>query len=321
MKICVFVIFAVALLKFPVLGQKKQNINKAQARFNIGAAYFKDGKYEEALVELKVANEMFRHKDFVYNIARCYEKLKKYENAILYLKEFLKMNISQQERKEAKEKLKTLKEENETGELVIIVPVEGAEIFIDSNAVGASPLKSIKLQKGNHSILVKKQGFRDFSYVIDIKPHEKNTLDISFEKLQVMNAHVKPETVGKQQEPVRKQEIIEKRETIYKVWKWVGAAGGIALVGSGIAMTIVSNNKYKEVDDAKYKGTMTMKQAQSLLDEGETYRTLSYVFYGIGGIGIAASGILFYLDLKNKDTVSSITFVSSPYGFAIERRF
>jgi Ca-activated chloride channel homolog len=74
-----------------------------KAAYNLGAAYFKQGKFEEAAAQFEGIKNITKHKDSLssglYNQGTSYIKAKKYDEAIKSLKQSIKLNPKDEDAK------------------------------------------------------------------------------------------------------------------------------------------------------------------------------------------------------------------------------
>jgi len=59
----------------------------------------------------------------------------------------------------------------------------GAEVYIDRNYVGTTPLENYKISPGEYEVKIKKEGYEEYSRTVSITPGEKTTLIVSLTPL------------------------------------------------------------------------------------------------------------------------------------------
>ncbi len=69
-----------------------------KAHFELGSAYFHDGKFREAIVEFEEAWRLAGRPHVLYNLALCYERLYEPEKVAEYLRQYLKLELAADER-------------------------------------------------------------------------------------------------------------------------------------------------------------------------------------------------------------------------------
>lgn len=69
-----------------------------KAHFELGSAYFHDGKFREAIAAFEEAWRLARRPHILYNLALCYERLYEPEKVAEYLRQYLKLELAADER-------------------------------------------------------------------------------------------------------------------------------------------------------------------------------------------------------------------------------
>lgn len=64
------------------------------------------------------------------------------------------------------------------GTLVIRTDVEGAEVMVDEETVGYTPVDPVTLEAGQHTVRVRRPGFTEFDDVVQIEPGRDLALDV-----------------------------------------------------------------------------------------------------------------------------------------------
>ena len=66
----------------------------------------------------------------------------------------------------------------EPGTLVVRTDVEGAEVLIDEETVGFTPLDPQTLEPGQHTVRVRRPGYTEFDDVVEIEPGAEAVVDV-----------------------------------------------------------------------------------------------------------------------------------------------
>ena len=134
------VCLCVAAVASPAYAQDDASA-EASERFRRGVKLYKDGDHVAALVEFKRAYELEPNYRVLYNLGQTSRELKDYASALVSYRRYLDeggKEISAARKKEVKSVLEDLTDR--VGTLRITTNVEGAEIQIDDEVVGVSPL-------------------------------------------------------------------------------------------------------------------------------------------------------------------------------------
>jgi len=72
------------------------------------------------------------------------------------------------------------------GTLVVTSMVEGAEVLIDEESVGFTPLEAIQLAPGSHTLRVRRGGYTEFASVIEIVSGQTNNVEVDMMALAMV---------------------------------------------------------------------------------------------------------------------------------------
>jgi len=169
-------IFVAALAIFaasPALAQPAptpEEVQQAQVRWNEGKAYFDAGNFEAARVAFKQAYTVFPHAAFLQNLGEAELRTGRHVEAARHFTAFLRASSagSPVQRELAKKSL--AKAAERLGSIVVTTNVDDAEIRVDDEVVGRSPLGSLAwyVEPGRHLITARKDGYLDGSERIDV---------------------------------------------------------------------------------------------------------------------------------------------------------
>jgi hypothetical protein len=184
------------------------------------------------------------------------------------------------------------------GSIGIDVPVEGAQVLIDGQPVGVTPLAAPVggLKPGSHKLQITKEGLSSFEDSIPVRFQvvtrvkvdlvRSTLLGLSYEEEKKPEATPKPKIV----KPVRK-----KGSPVIRVLAWSSAGlAGAAIIGASLAGWR-SNVAEREVEDAARSSSLTSGH-QDTINRGEMFATLSNVGWGIAGGAAVLSLVLFLVD-------------------------
>lgn len=126
---------------------------EAAKRFQRGVSLYKDGDYEAALAEFKQAYRLAPFYEVLYNIGLTQRRLYQYGDAVKSLRLYLEQGaakIPQARRDLVKKELTEIREL--TAEVTIEVKGDPAQVSVDGQPVGTSPLKeALLLRPGKHT--------------------------------------------------------------------------------------------------------------------------------------------------------------------------
>ena len=147
-----------------------EEVQQAQARWNEGKAYFDAGNFEAARVAFKQAYTVFPHAAFLQNLGEAELRTGRNVEAARHFTAFLRAGSSGSPSQRELAKKSLAKASERLGSIVVTTNVDDAEIRVDDEVVGRSPLGSLAwyVEPGRHSITARKDGFLDGSERIDV---------------------------------------------------------------------------------------------------------------------------------------------------------
>ncbi len=201
-------VLAVALITAPALAQKKKPskapepaaaaapappqtpplsealTGEAKAAYEAGKLLYGDGDYAGARVKFQAAFDASQDPRLLWNMAICEKGLRHYAKVVSLTQQYLKAGesmLSEADRTEATDLLAAI--ESFTVELTITVNEPGAEILVDGERVGSSPLdKPFMVDIGSRQISVQKPGFKPYRSTIPGGGQKQASLEIKLER-------------------------------------------------------------------------------------------------------------------------------------------
>ncbi|HEY3237076.1 MAG TPA: PEGA domain-containing protein [Polyangiaceae bacterium] len=156
----------------------------AKQSYDAARLLYADGDYAGALIKFQGAFEVSKDSRLLWNMAACEKNLRHYAKVLSLVQRYLKEGgalLSDQDRNEAKDLTSAI--ESFTAALIIKVNQSGAEVFVDDEPVGTSPLpEPITVDIGMRHIRVKKEGFRELSLSVPIGGSKEVTQDLKLER-------------------------------------------------------------------------------------------------------------------------------------------
>ena len=169
------------------MGEKKEKVGAkdqeiAEEYHHQAIKFYKEGKYEEAIERFLKAHELSPNPVSLFNIARAYEKMDQYINAYEYYQKYIHSGdeIRAEDAVEAIEKI-----ENMPVVLKISTTPSGADVLVDGKVQvgGETPVVLDDLKAGKHTIVVKKEGYKDVEQEVVIPVLGEESVEIELEKV------------------------------------------------------------------------------------------------------------------------------------------
>lgn len=156
----------------------------AKAEFEAGKILIGAKDYENAAIKFDKAYELSKDPRILWNVAICQKELRKYTRMRSTIQRMLNDGgalLSEQDKKDAAQIVESV--QAFITQLRIQVNESGAEIFIDGEKAGTSPLpEPVPVDVGTRKIRVTKKGFKEFSESIVTAGGNEVARDIQLEK-------------------------------------------------------------------------------------------------------------------------------------------
>jgi hypothetical protein len=261
---------------------------EAEQHFRRGIKLFDDGDFKLALVEFERSYDLAPNFRVLYNIGEVQFQLNRYAPALRTLTRYLEVGgdrILPNRRAEVQRDLDSLK--IRTAKLRVTVDVEGAEILVDGERIGRSPLADSELvDAGPHRIVVQKTGFVAATESITLAGADEKSLDLRLVRVPERD----------------ERRVIEMHEAPGLGPIWIGwgltVALGIATVGTTIAWQN-ADGKLTDLKSSQSSSTERESQART----ADTLRTLTFV---VGGATLLSAGVSLWLTLRHGSTPAPV---------------
>jgi hypothetical protein len=147
-----------------------EEVQQAQARWGEGKAAFDAGNYESARVAFKQAFTLFQHPAFLQNLGEAELHCGRPVEAARHLSQFIRSapSATPAQREAAKRSLKKASEK--LGSLTVETNTDDAEVRVDDEPIGRSPLGSMQwyVQPGTHAVSARKEGYLDGNEQVEV---------------------------------------------------------------------------------------------------------------------------------------------------------
>lgn len=258
-------IFATILLASSVAhAQQPPDTIEAGKRFSAGVALYNEADYRAALVEFKRAYEIAPSPTVLYNIGQTHFQLQNYAAAYLTLSRYLSESGAGADHKaEVAQTIQLL--QARIGKIAITTDVAGAEITIDDEVVGKTPLAApILVSVGRRRVSVTAPGKLPQTQVIDVAAGDTVRQEIVLQA----PTDLTPAPVVTTTKPAGRSDFV--------MTAWI-ATGGLA-VGT-IAMGVLAWRASNQLDDLR---GMYPVSRDALDNQADKVRNYSYVADGFG---------------------------------------
>jgi hypothetical protein len=135
---------------------------EAKADYESAKILFIDGDNGGAVVKFKSAYEKSKDPRLLWNIAACEKNLRHYSKALTLVRRYVQegaSSISEQDKAEAQDLIRVM--EPLTAKVRVNVNAPGAEVSIDDEPLGTTPIAPVVLDIGGHKVRVRKAEFEE----------------------------------------------------------------------------------------------------------------------------------------------------------------
>jgi hypothetical protein len=135
----------------------------ARAEYEGAKILYGDKDYASAIAKFQRAYELSSDPRLLFNIAVCQKNQRKYSKMLATIRRYLEDGasiLSADEKAQAQEIVKTV--ESFVSQLKLTVDEDGADVFVDDEKIGVTPLSgTLFVDVGVRKFTVKKKGFKD----------------------------------------------------------------------------------------------------------------------------------------------------------------
>lgn len=156
----------------------------AKAEYESGKLLFADGDNAGAAIKFKSAYEKSNDPRLLWNMAACEKNLRRYSRALKQLSQYLTeggSKLTDQDRAEAAELIKVM--EPFTAKLKINATEPGAEVYIDDELLGTTPVEPAVVDLGMRKIRVQKADFEEVTKDIAVGGAAEVAVDVPLVKI------------------------------------------------------------------------------------------------------------------------------------------
>ena len=282
----------VALTSVSLLAFAEDPKKAASAHFQQGVALFGEADYSAALVEFRSAYSLYPDVNVLYNIGETEFQLQHYAAALTALERYVGEGGSVH-RPEAQEQVTTLKAR--VGKIALTSNIKGAEVLIDDESVGTTPLAAPVLATiGHRKVQLNPPGGAPVSRYVDVASGETAALTLDAEPAR--DARVADIGAPGPQ--------AEKRDNTRVIVGW--SATGAFAVATTITGVLAINAASKLKDTRESLGATP----SAVDDKHSTLRTFEITTDVLGALTVVAAGVSLYWTLTRPSAPSSSSAMS-----------
>ncbi|MBK6846882.1 MAG: hypothetical protein IPG96_04810 [Proteobacteria bacterium] len=266
----------------PSAARAQRSQKPAAEHFTRAVALFNEGDLRASLVEFQRAYELSPNPSVLYNIGQVHYQLQEYAAALRALTRFVaQTSPGAPNRMDAETTVETLR--SRVGQIWIKTNVEGAELAVDEEVVGRSPLATpVIVSIGRRRVSAMRAGGVPESRVVDVAAGDTVTVAIAFARPGAGTG-----SVAASAPPV---DPLARRKT----WRLVSWCATGALAGAAVATGLLALKASADLKAERDRFGVTPERLASLSDRSKTFSLATDVLVGAA---IVASGVSLYLQL------------------------
>lgn len=181
--------------------------------------------------------------------------------------------------------------------------VRGAQVLVDGEVIGQTPLLREGIAPGAHTIEVRSEGFTSWTAKVDMEPKGRTLFNVELKPLpKPVEPVVEPGIIKRTPDPSPAQVVVP-RTTNDTNWAALSlvSVGGVALATSVVTGVLIGQTE----DDIRQKGdTISQVQYDDLVDKGERYELIHRVTLGVGLVAGAVGGLWLAFGAETNETVT-----------------
>lgn len=174
------------------------------------------------------------------------------------------------------------------GRLSIVSTPSRAEVYLDGERAGRTPLSALELPSGPHSVTLVLAGHAPYVGRVTVEP----------ERTASVQASLAPSAVA----PVARR----------RIWTWVALASAVTSLGVGVGLGVASNADFQSYQDRC--GSSTLGICGELRDSVRGKDLAANTLFGVAGALAIGSAILYYLEGRAPDRSRDTTRVAPLAG-------
>jgi tetratricopeptide (TPR) repeat protein len=293
---------------------------QARSHFRKGTELYRQARYREAIAEFELAYRLRPHGVIHFNLAQCHERLGDIPAALQSYHEYLRAVPDAEDRRNVMAAMANLEARlgaSGVQQLLVYSDPSGAEVLVDGQSRGRSPL-ALVLPHGSHSVALVKQGYRTTTRQVVLSSQVSVEMDVSLQKVDAGLVPLPPPPVvaapgaaghpgpqagapgapgaaaAKPAPPSATAPAPQPRPAgpRPRVWTWVAAGAAAAALGAGAYYGASARSAERDL----MGGAPDRATADRWASQARSRARTANILYGVGGAAAAGAGALFVFE-------------------------
>ena len=246
-------------------------VDKARQHLKAGTTLYNETDFAGALIEFRRAYDTAPSFRVLFNIAQAYYQLQNYAAALSGFERYLYEGgdqVTPERRTQVEREIAELSKR--VAKATITVNVPGAEVLVDDQVIGKSPLAaSVRVSAGRRQIRARKTGMLSDERTVDVSGGDTLTVDLKLTAGQTIVVH-------------------EERPLLLGM----GVATGALAVGAAAfgALALTSSNDWKD----KRSGNVSAQEQSSAENKTRAFAVTTDVLGGLAVLAGVATVIIYF---------------------------
>lgn len=297
----------------------------AAAHFQRGIQLFQAEDFAAALTEFRAAYDTAPSFEVLYNIGLCQARLSRHAAAVVSFEAYLSDGGSRVSKEKRKVVSRLLEEARaKTAVVTVVASIEGAEVFIDGESAGITPLIEVLAESGRRTFRAVREGYHPAEEVQELVAGQTVTLQLELKPVAALAPKPQePTAIAPRVEAAAPPVPVQPLQPRPREVPAIGVAGmalGAVLVGGGIGATVHASNVRTEIDALYARGGTWDSAWEQREQEAETVRTLGVIGCLAGTALFIAGGAINLIALLKPDSdeaSAAMTVAPLPQGGAL----
>jgi hypothetical protein len=257
-------------------------VAQARSHFTHGVKLYEEDDFRAAVIEFNRAYELAPNWAVLYNVGQSYYQLRDYANALRILEKYEALgaaSIPADRRAQVEKEVVELR--GRLAHVAVLSNVVGAEILMDDAVLGQTPLPATQVVgAGRHTFRAAKTGYIAASQILDVAGGDNLTVTLTLAE------------ATKAVEPAER--TVSFAPAIASL-----VVGGVGIVTGSVFGALALGDKSSLKTECR--GTACPSSAQPDISAFSRDGAISTVGFVVGGVGIAASVVLYLTERGGKE--------------------
>ncbi len=169
----------------------KAELKRAKFHLGLGAKFFGQGSYAEALAEMRKAFAAVPLPATIFNMARCYQEMGQYAEAVEHFQRYMEQGDDAKKLKKTAAALAELIPKA-FGSLEVVCKPAGARVTIAGVGEGECPYTNAQVRAGSWTLVATSAGHADVTQSFTVVPGERSRVDVTLQRPGRLTVHTDP---------------------------------------------------------------------------------------------------------------------------------